>query len=51
MSELGFWNKSDFDLKNGKFGSAFGLIFGRNMVGLKSDFEISLSDFLLGSTG
>ena len=34
MSELGFWNKSDFDLENNKLGSAFGLIFGKkkNMV-------------------
>ena len=31
-SELGFFNKSDFDLKSCEFGSAFGLIFGRNMV-------------------
>ena len=32
MSELGFGNKSDFDLKNSEFGSAFSLIFGKNMV-------------------
>ena len=28
MSELSFQNVSDFDLKNGEFGFAFGLIYG-----------------------
>ena len=35
---------------NSEFESAFGLIFGRNIVWYKSDFEIPWSDFLLGST-
>ena len=48
--EIGFWNKSDFHLTNSQFGFVFGQIFGRNMVGYKSDFLIYRSDFQLGST-
>ena len=45
------WNKSDFDPKNMEFGSAFDLLFSRNIVRYKSDFEIPWCSFLLASTG
>ena len=44
LEQVWFWPQHSV------FGSAFGLMFGRNMVWLKSDFEISWSLFLLGST-
>ena len=43
LESVGFWPQ------NNEFGSAFGLIFGKNMVWW-SNFEISWFDILLGST-
>ena len=49
MLELSFYNKSDFDLKI----ACLGLLLVSFLVEIWSDkslFEISWSDFLLGST-
>ena len=39
-----------FFIKIVDFGSAFSLIFGKNMVWFKSDFSFFWSDILIGST-
>ena len=45
-----FLEQAWFWPENSEFRFAFSPIFGKNVVWKKSDFEISWSDFLLGST-